>query len=255
VRYTEFDLGGKVVLVTGGNRGIGLAMAEAAGRAGAAVAIWGRDVTANRAAVERLERSDIRAIAERCDVGDERSVRAAFRRTLTHLGRVDACFANAGADGVAPFLEMSLAEWRRVLRTNLDGVFLTFREAATHMVSRGGGGSLVATSSIAALQGRSRREHYVAAKLGVLGLVRSLAVELAPHAIRVNAIVPGPVETEMAAVAPDRDAIQARIRARVPLGRSARPEELGGIAVYLASDASSYHTGDALVVDGGYVTA
>jgi NAD(P)-dependent dehydrogenase (short-subunit alcohol dehydrogenase family) len=255
VRYTLFDLSGKVVLVTGGNRGIGLAMAEATGLAGAAVAIWGRDPAVNGAAVKRLRANGIEAVAERCDVGQERSVVAATRRTLEQLGRIDACFANAGADGVSPFLEMPLSEWRRILRTNLDGVFLTFREVARHMVARGDGGSLAATSSVAAFQGRVQREHYVAAKLGVIGLVRSLAVELAPSRIRVNAIVPGPVETEMAMVAPDRDKIQARIGARVPLGRSARPEELGGIAVYLASAASSFHTGDSLVVDGGYLTA
>jgi NAD(P)-dependent dehydrogenase (short-subunit alcohol dehydrogenase family) len=254
--YAPFDLGGKVALVTGGNAGLGLAMAAALADAGADVCVWGRDPARNRAATAELRGSGRRVLAVACDVGDEQAVERAFAETLRVLGRVDACFANAGADGLAPsFAELSLAEWRRVMGVNADGTFLTLRTAARHMIERGGGGSLVLTSSIAAIGGRPGREHYTASKGALLSLVRSLAVELGRFGIRANALLPGSIETAMASGAPDWDRIRRRVAERVPLGRPGAPHELGGIAVYLASDASSYHTGDLLVVDGGYTAA
>ena len=253
--YAPFDLGGKVALVTGGNAGLGLAMATALAEAGADVCLWGRDQERNLAAAAALGRAGRRVLAVACDVADEAAVEGAFAETVQALGRVDACFANAGADGLAPFAELSLAEWRRVVAVNADGTFLTLRAAARHMVERGGGGSLVATSSIAAIGGRPGRAHYTAAKGALLSLVRSLAVELGRFGIRANALLPGSIETEMAAIAPDRERIRRRVAERVPLGRPGAPHELGGIAIYLASDASSYHTGDLLVVDGGYTAA
>ena len=253
--YAPFDLGGKVALVTGGNAGLGLAMATALADAGADVCLWGRDQQRNLAAAAALRRAGRRVLAVACDVADEAAVERAFAETLQALGRVDACFANAGVDGLSPFAELSLAEWRRVVAVNADGTFLTLRAAARHMVERGGGGSLVVTSSIAAIGGRPGRAHYTAAKGALLSLVRSLAVELGRFGIRANALLPGSIETEMAADAPDRERISRRVAERVPLGRPGAPHELGGIAVYLASDASSYHTGDLLVVDGGYTAA
>jgi NAD(P)-dependent dehydrogenase (short-subunit alcohol dehydrogenase family) len=254
--YVPFELHGKVALVTGGTTGLGLAMATALADAGADVCVWGRDRARNRAATAALRRGGGRALAVACDVADEAAVERAFTETLEAFGRVDACFANAGTDGLAAsFVELSLAEWRRVVAVNTDGAFLTLRAAARHMIARGGGGSLVVTSSIAAISGRPGREHYTASKGALLSLVRSLAVELGRFGIRANALLPGPIETEMAAKAPDRERIRRRVVERVPLGRPGAPHELGGIAVYLASDASSYHTGDMLVVDGGYTAA
>jgi NAD(P)-dependent dehydrogenase (short-subunit alcohol dehydrogenase family) len=225
------------------------------GGSGARVSIWGRSAARNLVALQTLSADQTEATSQVCDVSIEESVDAAMAATLERFGRVDAVFANAGIDGMQPFVEMTMTEWRRVLGVNLDGVFLTFRAAVRHMLARGGGGSLVATSSVAALGGRPAREHYVASKAGVLGLVRCLALELGPHNIRANSIVPGPIETEMARLSPDREVINQRVKGKVPLGRRGSPDELGGIAVYLASDASSYHTGDTIIVDGGLAIA
>ncbi len=156
-----FDLEGQVALVTGGNSGIGLGIARALARAGAGVVVRGTSEERNRAALEELRTYGPSVMALRCDVGDEAGVEAAFGRTVAAMGKVDACFANAGVGGMAPsFLEPTLDEWRRVLRVNLEGAFLTLRAAARHMVERGEGGSLVATGSLAAIEGQARGEHY-----------------------------------------------------------------------------------------------
>ena len=143
-----FDLTGHVALITGGNSGIGLGMAEGLGRAGASIAIWGTNATKNDAAVARLEAICVKAAAYVCDVGEEEQVETAFAATLETFGRVDSCFANSGIGGNASsFIDMTADEWHRVLRVNLDGVFFTWRAAARHMVARGGGGAMVVTSS------------------------------------------------------------------------------------------------------------
>jgi NAD(P)-dependent dehydrogenase (short-subunit alcohol dehydrogenase family) len=252
--YGRFDLVGKVALVTGGNSGIGLGMAEALAAAGAAVCIWGTSEDKNRTAEDRLRAGGGRVLAVRCDVGDEVAVERAFAETVATLGRIDACFANAGVSGgrVEGFLQMSTEEWRRVMRVNLDGAFFTLRAAARHMVERGGGGSLAVTASLAAISGAARNEHYAATKGAVISMTRALAVELARHGIRANAVLPGWIETAMTAPAFGWDRFVEKVLPRVPLRRWGRPEDFGGIAVYLASDASAYHTGDTFVIDGGY---
>lgn len=250
--YTPFDLSGKAALVTGGNAGIGLGMASALAQAGADVCIWGTNADKNEAARETLARHGTRVVARVCDVGDEAAVDAAFAATLAALGRVDACFANAGIGGAAPFVDMTSEEWHRVLRVNLDGVFFTFRAAARHMVERGGGGSLVATSSLAAVEGQARGEHYAATKGAVIAMIRALAVEHARYGIRANAILPGWIETAMTDALFTWPPMQQKVFPRIPVRRWGQPADFGGLAVYLTSDASSYHTGDTLVVDGGY---
>jgi NAD(P)-dependent dehydrogenase (short-subunit alcohol dehydrogenase family) len=250
----RFDLSGRVCLVTGGNSGIGLGMVGGLGQAGAKIGIWGTNETKNAEAADRLREQGIEVQAAQVDVGDEAQVVAGMAALVERFGRLDACFANAavmGAWGNPPFLESTLESWRRTMRVNLDGTYLTLREAARQMVTQGSGGSLVATSSIATLFGAPREEAYAASKAGIEALMKSLAVELARYRIRANTLLPGWTSS------PQTEAWEARPEAqrivdRIPLRRWGRPDEWGGIAVYLASDASSWHNGDTFRLDGGY---
>jgi NAD(P)-dependent dehydrogenase (short-subunit alcohol dehydrogenase family) len=255
--YTPFDLSNRGVVVTGGNGGIGLGMARALLAAGAKVAIWGSnpDKTLRAKATLAAECGDAsRVHAFVCDVGDEAQVDATFAASADALGgRVDACFANAGiGGGGTPMVEMTLQEFRRVQRINVEGVFLTFRAAARHMVAHGRGGSLVATASTAALEGAARNSHYGASKGAVTSFVRALAVELARHKIRVNSILPGWIVTEMTERSVGNEKFAAAVLPRIPARRWGEIDDFGGIAVYLASDASAYATGEQFVIDGGY---
>lgn len=253
--YQAFDLTGKTALITGGNSGIGLGMAEALAQAGAAVCIWGTNEAKNAAALAKLEAHGTKVLALRCDVGDEAQVEKCFADTVAHFGRVDSCFANAGVSGraeVKSFTEMSTEEWKRVTRVNLDGAFFTLRAAARHMVGHGQGGSLAVTASLAAISGQPRGEHYAATKGGVISMMRAIAVEFARHRIRANAILPGWIETAMTEKALHWDKFAEKVLPRVPLRRWGVPGDFGAIAVYLASDASGYHTGDTFLIDGGY---
>ena len=253
-RTAEGALAGRTVLVTGGNGGIGLGMAAGCARAGASVVVWGRNAVKNDEAVTSLSALGVTASAFVCDVGDPDAVATTFRDSVAAAGgRIDAVFANAGTtgDGTA-FVDLSLEQWHRVLRTNLDGVFLTLQAAARHMVARGGGGSLVAVSSTSAIHGAANNEAYGASKTALLGLVRALAVGLARHGIRVNALLPGWTRTELAAPGYASDRFRDATIRRTPVRRWADPAEMGPAAVFLADPANTFHTGDSVVVDGGY---
>ncbi|WP_346267897.1 SDR family oxidoreductase [Streptomyces sp. SID4956] len=241
--------------MTGGNSGIGFGMADALAAAGAQVAVWGTNVERNASAVDRLSRHGNKAVAVRCDVGDPEQVSQAMTETVAALGKVDTCVANAGVGGVGQrFLDLTPQEWHRVLRINLDGVFLTFQAAARHMAERGEGGSLIAVSSIiGTAKGEATTQAYATSKAGLGGLVRSCAVELGRYGIRANSVQPGWIETPLAKDLLEDKRFGDEALPRIPSRRWGRPEDLGGIAVYLASDASRYHTGDDFVVDGGYV--
>lgn len=245
-------LAGRTVLVTGGNGGIGLGMAEACGRAGAQVVIWGRNEEKNAAALDRLSAQSVSAHAFVCDVAEANTIAPTFAASVDAAGgRIDSVFANAGTGGGGSFLDLTLAEWRRVMAVNLDGVFLTLQAAARHMVEAGGG-SLVAVSSTSAIHGAANNEAYGAAKTGVLGLVRALAVGLARHQIRVNALLPGWTKTDLAAAGYAWDKFREATISRTPVRRWAEPEEMGPAAVFLADPTVTFHTGDSVVVDGGY---
>jgi NAD(P)-dependent dehydrogenase (short-subunit alcohol dehydrogenase family) len=257
--YTPFDLSDQGVLITGGNSGIGLGMARALLASGAKVAIWGsrseKTVQAKAALVAEFPEAaaDDRIHALVCDVGDEAQVESTFAATVAALGRVDACFANAGVSSKGTsILDMELAEFQRVQRVNVEGVFLTLRAAARHMVAHGRGGSLVATASTAAVEGAARNSHYGASKGAVTAYIRALAVELARYQIRANSILPGWIVTEMTERAVGNDKFAQAVMPRIPARRWGQSDDFGGIAVYLASQASAYTTGEQFVIDGGY---
>jgi NAD(P)-dependent dehydrogenase (short-subunit alcohol dehydrogenase family) len=249
---SPFDLSGRVAVVTGGSRGIGKGMAIGMARAGADVALWARDPEQAEASAAEIRALGVRAIGIACDVASEEDVQNACAETLSKLGRIDACFANAGGGDAYDPLKVSLERWRRLLAVNLDGAFLTLREVAKHMVERGGGGKLVTISSITEIFGTPKQAGYAASKGALGGLVRSLAIELARHDIQVNSIQPGWIETDATAPMRDHEKLQATVLRRTPARRWGKPIDLAGIAVYLASDASNYHTGDTIRVDGGY---
>lgn len=252
-----FDLSGKVALITGGNGGIGLGMAEGLAGAGAEVAIWGTNTDKNAAALERLSSFGPKVSAHLCNVADPDQVAEAFAATLSNHGRIDACFANAGIGGrSSAFDEMPFEEWRRVMAVNLDGVYHTFHHAAGHMRERAAhgdaGGRLIATASLAAISGQARGEHYAATKGALVSMIKALAVEYARIGVTAHTILPGWIGTQMTEGAFANPKFVDNVMKRVPARRWGTPADFAGIAVYIMSDASAYHTADTFLIDGGY---
>jgi hypothetical protein len=253
-----FDLTGRVAVITGGNGGIGLGIAQALAAAGCNVSIWGRNAEKNKSAAASMGNLPGKVHTGVCDVSDAASVKSAMAATLERFGRVDGCFANAGIGGGGrhAFINRTAEQWRGMFATNLDGVFHVFQAAARHMTERANSGDpfgrLVATSSLASLFGTARNEHYAATKAAINALCRALAVELARHGVTSNAILPGWIKSDMTAGIMANDKFVANVMPRIPVRRFGEPADFGGIAVYLMSKASSYHTADCFVIDGGY---
>lgn len=252
-----FDLTGRVALITGGNGGIGLGMAEGLASQGCEVAIWGTNTEKNARALEVLKAYGPRVSALQCDVSDEAAVKSCFEQTLATHGRVDGCFANAGVGGRADsFDQMTTAEWDRIMKVNLDGVFYTFRCAATHMRERAEAGDkfgrLIGTSSLAAVSGQAKGEHYAATKGGLITMAKALAVEYARYGVTAHTILPGWIETDMTEASFNWDRFVDNVMPRIPMRRWGQPEDFAGIAVYIMSNASSYHTAETYLIDGGY---
>jgi NAD(P)-dependent dehydrogenase (short-subunit alcohol dehydrogenase family) len=249
------NLAGHVSLVTGGNAGIGRGLAVGLLSSGADVAIAARNVAKTAQAARDLREAfpGRRVLELVCDVADDAQVDAAVVQTVEHFGRLDSCFANAGITHSTPAVwDLSTEDWRRIMAVNLDGAFFTLRAAARQMVDQGTGGALVAVSSTAAIHGAPNQPHYATAKSALLGLVRSMAVALARHRVRVNALLPGWTDTDLLDAAKENQKFVAATTQRTPVRRWAEPDEFGPAAAFLADPSITFHTGDALVMDGGY---
>ena len=247
-----FDLRGKSALVTGGGRGLGRVMAQALGEAGADVAVGSRDEAACAAAAKEIgESTGRRAIAGRLDVSDKRSVDEFVERVTETLGSVDVLVNNSGATWGARFEEMPLESWEKVLRVNLTGTFLMCQRVVPAMKKKGWG-RIINVASVAGMRGSPDFMHasgYSASKGGIVALTKELAVKLARHGIVVNAVAPGFFPTKMSRAL--TDAYAEQIRGAVPMGRMGVDDDLKGVTVFLASEASRYVTGQVVPVDGG----
>lgn len=245
-----FDLTGRVALVTGSSRGLGWAMAEALAEAGAHVVLNGRDPAVLERRAEALRERGLSASFSVFDVTDETAMTEAIAAAAKDNGRLDIAIGNAGIQNRTPFLELATEDLRRVVETNLLAVMLFAREAAKPMAAQGSG-RLIFTGSIMGQVGRPTINPYAAAKAGVMGVVKSLAVELGPKGINVNAIAPGFFATEMNTALRDNAEFTAWVEQRTALQRWGEPREIAGCAVFLASEASSFLTGQTITVDGG----
>jgi glucose 1-dehydrogenase len=245
-------LAGKSALVTGAAQGIGLACARALANEGASVLLADLNGEAVKQAAEALRADGKKAAHSPCDVSRKSDVDRAVAAAVEAFGRIDILVANAGIVHAAEFLDLAEADFDRVIAVNLKGVFLAGQAAARQMVKQGGGGVIINMSSVNAVLAIPNQVPYVVSKGGINQLTKVMSVSLAPHGIRVNAIGPGTILTELAktAVLGNREA-ERKILSRTPMGRMGAPEEIGSVAVFLASDESSYMTGQTLYPDGG----
>ncbi|MDP9878711.1 2-deoxy-D-gluconate 3-dehydrogenase [Variovorax boronicumulans] len=247
-----FDLTGKVALVTGGNGGIGLGMAQGLAKAGARVIIAARNAQKSAAAVESLKALGSDGFALALDVTDEASVQKAFDEVAARCGRLDILVNNAGTTVRKPVDQLALAEWHQVMDTNLTSAFLCSRAAHPHLKAAGGG-KIINIGSMMSIFGAPYAPAYAASKAGIVQLTKSTALSWAADQIQVNAILPGWFETELTDGARTQiPGLYERVKARAAAGRWGQPGDIAGTAVFLASAASDYVTGTAIPVDGGF---
>jgi NAD(P)-dependent dehydrogenase (short-subunit alcohol dehydrogenase family) len=246
------DFTGEVALVTGASSGMGLATAQAFAEAGATVVLADVREELVKAEAEKLSAIGQNAIAVRCDVSDDAQVAAMVDRTVAEFGRLDAAFNNAGVMAqIAPTADSSLEDWERVIGINLRGVWSCMKYELRQM-KRQGSGAIVNNASVGALTGNPGIGSYIASKHGVVGLTRTAALEYIKRGIRVNAVNPGLIDTQVArhVVSGDERAYE-EIAKQVPIGRAGKPEEIASAVLWLCSPAASYVVGQALTVDGG----
>ena len=246
------ELKGRVAVVTGGNGGIGLGMARGMGAAGAAIVVAGRNAEKSRRAVAELGALGAEAAAIEVDVADEASVNALVRAAVDRFGRLDILVNNAGMNIRKPVHELSLAEWRQVIDTNLTSAFLLSR-AVYPIMKKNGGGKIINIGSMMSIFGASFAPAYAASKGGIVQLTKATATAWARDNIQVNAVLPGWIDTELTTNARREVAgLHERVLARTPASRWGVPDDLSGIAVFLGGPASDFVTGTAIAVDGGY---
>jgi len=247
-----FDLKGRVAVVTGGNGGIGLGMARGMAAAGAAIVVAGRNREKSARAVKELQSLGTQAVAIEVDVADESSVNALIRASAEQLGRLDVLVNNAGMNIRKQPQDLALAEWRRVLDTNLTSAFMCSRAAYPIMKAQGGG-KIINIGSMMSIFGASFAGPYASSKGGIVQFTRATASAWARDNIQVNAVLPGWIDTDLTRRAREQvGGLHERILARTPAARWGEPADMAGVAVFLASPASDFVTGTAIPVDGGY---
>jgi len=250
-----FDLTDRIALVTGGNGGIGLGMARGLGQAGATVILVGRNAEKSAAALRALQSEGLRAESLPCDVTDEGAVQRLFAEVGQRHGRLDILVNNAGTTVRKPPQDFTLEEWNSVMDVNLTSAFLCSRAAYPLMV-KAGGGKVINIGSILSIFGAAYAPAYCASKGGIVQFTKSLALAWAKDNIQANAVLPGWIDTELTVGARGQvPGLNERVLARTPAGRWGTPQDLAGIAVFLASRASDFVTGAAIPVDGGYASA
>ncbi|HNS34405.1 MAG TPA: SDR family NAD(P)-dependent oxidoreductase [bacterium] len=240
------SLKNKVAIVTGAGQGIGRGIALALAKAKYQVVVSDIDANNCRKVAKELSVLGAKSLAVKCDVSDKAEVVKLFKQTMKQFGRLDILVNNAGIFPFVAFEQMTEADWDKVIDVNLKSVFLCSQEAAKVMAT---GGRIINTSSIASVVGFAGLVHYCASKGGVSGMIRAMALELAPKKITVNAVAPGAIETPGAS-APDEQKQQTI--AAIPLARMGQPEDIAGAVVFLASEQASYITGQTIIVDGGW---
>lgn len=255
-----FNLGGKKALVTGGNSGLGLGFARGLAKQGADLMIWGRSEEKNQAAEADLGQYGGQVLSRALDVASEDVVTRQMEEAVEAMGRLDCVIANAGVSSHRPsILELDSKTYHDLLNINLHGAFYTLREAARHMVARAKdgdpGGSIIVCGSLSVYLGVPGMSHYAAAKGALASMMRSIAVELGPFGIRVNMIAPGYIKTSIGRhrEASEASPLEESFADRTPMKRIGYPQDFEAIAAYLASDGAAFHTGDIIVIDGGYM--